>query len=94
MNEWLNIALECTKTVNIPEIRKSVFEGLKYLLRNPKTHSNVKEILPKFLDSFYDTDVDVKLSVLDLFLEVENCTNIHVSNIVPLKLIIDCLEVS
>lgn len=94
IDEWLNIVLEHTKSSNCPEIRKSVFQGLKSLLSNPHSNGKLKEILPKFADSIYDTNVDVKTEVLELILEIHNRTKVQIWDIVPLNCIIECLDVS
>lgn len=92
VNLWLRLAIEYTETCNNPEIRKSVFQGFKSLLKNSRSHFIIKKMIPKFLNSLYDSNIDVKLSVLDLFLEIENCTNIEISNSVSLNIIVHCLE--
>ncbi|XP_051163734.1 uncharacterized protein LOC127283098 [Leptopilina boulardi] len=94
INEWLCLAVEYTKTSNIPEIRKSVIMGFKSLLKNSKSHSTLEKLIPKLLNSLFDPNIDVKLAVLDLFLEIENCTNIYISNAVSLEIIVHCLEMN
>ena len=94
IDEWLNIAFEHTKSSNCPEIRKSVFQGLKTFLNKPQRFGKLKEILPQFADSIYDSNVDVKVEVLELLLEIHNRTKIQIWDIIPLNCVFDCLDVS
>ena len=94
INEWLNIALDYTRTSNCPDIRKIFFLGLKNLMNISESHMKLIEFLPDVLESIHDTNVDVKSTVLELILLFQRKIDIKIWDRIPLHCFIECLDVS
>ncbi|XP_066586603.1 condensin-2 complex subunit G2-like isoform X2 [Prorops nasuta] len=92
--KWFHTFLNYTKSSNSSEIRAAVFYGLKHVLTNGNTREIIKEILPHYCNSIYDTNEMVVEAFVKLLFYAHTNVGILFWDIIPVDSVLEKLEVT